>query len=311
VARRENRPVTGAGAWARRAAPAAAVFFWAACAAAATADQRDVPYVPTPAAVVDAMLKLAQVRERDYVIDLGSGDGRILIAAARRYGARGYGVEIDGDLVSTARAEAERQGVDGRVEFREENLYLTDFSRASVMTLYLYPKLLMDLRPRFLAQLRPGSRIVSHDFDMDDWRPDAQLTVPVPGKPYGPPRSEVFLWVVPANAAGAWRWRSDAGEVNLVLTQAFQVLEGKGRVGQHEARLEQGRMRGPEIRFILTSLAGGRAVRQEFSGRVNGDTIEGTTKAGGREAEWTARRIRRGSIRTGSEAATSEREQER
>lgn len=303
--------MTGAGAWARRAAPAAAVFFWAACAAAATADQRDVPYVPTPAAVVDAMLKLAQVRERDYVIDLGSGDGRILIAAAKRYGARGYGVEIDGDLVSTARAEAERQGVDGRVEFREENLYLTDFSRASVMTLYLYPKLLMDLRPRFLAQLRPGSRIVSHDFDMDDWRPDAQLTVPVPGKPYGPPRSEVFLWVVPANAAGTWRWRSDSGEVNLVLTQAFQVLEGKGRVGQHEARLEQGRMRGPEIRFILTSLAGGRAVRQEFSGRVNGETIEGTTKAGGREADWTATRIRRGSIRTGSQAAASGREQER
>lgn len=281
--------------WTRWAGAAVALVFWCGSGAAATV-QPDVPYVPTPPAVVDAMLKLADVRERDYVIDLGSGDGRILIAAAKRHGARGYGVEIDGDLVSAARAEAQRQGVAGRVEFREENLYITDFSRASVMTLYLYPKLLMDLRPRFIADLRPGSRIVSHDFDMDDWPPDARLTVPVPGKPYGPPHSEVFLWVVPENAAGAWRWRSEAGEVNLELNQAFQMLDGRGRVGQQEARVEQGRMRGAEIRFILTSPGQGNAARLEYSGRVNGDTIEGTMTAGGREAGWTATRIRRGSI---------------
>jgi SAM-dependent methyltransferase len=287
-------------AWTRWAGAAAALVFWAGGGAAATV-QPDVPYVPTPPAVVDAMLKLAAVRDRDYVIDLGSGDGRILIAAAKRHGARGYGVEIDGDLVSAARAEAQRQGVGGRVEFREENLYITDFSRASVMTLYLYPKLLMDLRPRFIADLKPGSRIVSHDFDMDDWQPDARVTVPVPGKPYGPPQSEVFLWVVPANAAGAWRWRSDTGEVDLELTQAFQMLEGRGRVGRQEARLEQGRMRGEEIRFILTSPVDGRAVRQEYSGRVSGDTIEGKMKTGGREAGWMATRTRRGSISVISE----------
>jgi SAM-dependent methyltransferase len=275
---------------------AAGLALWAGCAGAATVEQRDVPYVATPPAVVDAMLKLADVRARDYVIDLGSGDGRILIAAARQYGARGYGVEIDGGLVSAARAEAQRQGVGGRVEFREENLYITDFSRASVMTLYLYPKLLMDLRPRFIAELQPGSRIVSHDFDMDDWQPDARLTVPVPGKPYGPPRSEVFLWIVPANAAGEWRWRSDAGEVNLELAQAFQMLEGTGRIGQEETRLEHGRMRGQEIRFILATRANGQPARQEFSGRLEGDTITGTMSAGGRESAWTARRIRRGSI---------------
>jgi hypothetical protein len=167
--------------------------------------------------------------------------------------------------------------------------------------LYLYPKLLMDLRPRFIADLKPGSRIVSHDFDMDDWQPDARVTVPVPGKPYGPPQSEVFLWVVPANAAGAWRWRSDTGEVDLELTQAFQMLEGRGRVGRQEARLEQGRMRGEEIRFILTSPVDGRAVRQEYSGRVSGDTIEGKMKTGGREAGWMATRTRRGSISVISE----------
>jgi SAM-dependent methyltransferase len=282
-------------AFAFLAAAAVALALWAGHAGAATMEP-DVPFVPTPPAVVDTMLKLAEVGARDYVIDLGSGDGRILIAAAKRHGARGYGVEIEGSLVSAARAEAERQGVGARVEFREENLHITDFSRASVMTLYLYPKLLMDLRPRFLADLKPGSRIVSHDFDMDDWRPDAHATVPVPGKPYGPPRSEVFLWIVPANAAGAWRWPSEAGEVNLQIAQAFQMLEGKGRVGAEEARLEQGRMRGAEIRFILTSLAQGRPVRQEYSGLVGGDTITGKVKTGGREADWTATRSRRGSI---------------
>jgi SAM-dependent methyltransferase len=274
---------------------AAALLLGAGPARAATVEP-DVPYVPTPPAVVDTMLKLAEVNVRDYVIDLGSGDGRILIAAAKRYGARGYGVEIESSLVSAARAEAERQGVDGRVEFREENLHITDFSRASVMTLYLYPKLLMDLRPRFIADLRPGSRIVSHDFDMDDWRPDAHATVPVPGKPYGPPRSEVFLWIVPANAAGAWRWRSEAGEVNLQVAQAFQMLEGRGQIGRQDARLEQGRMRGTESRFILPSLVEGRPVRQEYSGLVSGDTITGKVKAGGREADWTATRSRRGVI---------------
>lgn len=279
-----------------RAGLVAAMIALGAAGAGAATVEPDVPYVPTPPGVVDAMLKLAEVRARDYVIDLGSGDGRILIAAAKRYGARGFGVEIEGSLVSAARAEAERQGVSGRVEFREENLYITDFRRASVMTLYLFPKLLMELRPRFIADLQPGSRIVSHDFDMQDWRPDAQVTVPVPGKPYGPPRSEVYLWVVPANAAGAWRWRSGTEEVNLALTQTFQMLEGKALVGQQAARLEQARMRGPEIRFILTSQADGREVRQEYSGRLSGDTIAGKVRAGGREADWTATRTQRGSI---------------
>lgn len=289
-----------------RAGLAAAMIALPAAVGGAATVEPDVPYVPTPPGVVEAMLKLADVRAQDFVIDLGSGDGRILIAAAKRYGARGYGVEIEGSLVSAARAEAERQGVSGRVEFREENLYITDFRRASVMTLYLFPKLLMDLRPRFIAELEPGSRIVSHDFDMQDWRPDAQVTVAVPGKPYGPPRSEVYLWVVPANAAGAWRWRSETGEVNLQLAQAFQMLEGKAVVGGRAAQVEQGRMRGPEIRFILTSPADGRAVLEEYSGRVSGDTITGTVKTGGREAGWTAERSRRGSIRTGSESGNGE-----
>jgi len=265
----------------------------------------DVPYVPTPASVVDAMLKLANIGPQDFVVDLGSGDGRIIIAAAKKLGARGFGVEIDGALVNEARREAERQGVAGRVEFLEQNLFITDIDRASVLTLYLYPSLLMQLRPRFFKELKPGTRIVSHDFAMEDWRPDARVTVPVPGKLYGPPSSEVYFWVVPVNAAGHWRWRSPAepaaADVELVLSQRFQMLEGAPQVGGRRGRLEQGRMRGDEIRFILTAEVDGRPLRQEFSGRVSGDTINGKVKLAGGEFDWTATRTRRGSIKLGDE----------
>jgi len=264
----------------------------------------DVPFVPTPPAVVDAMLKMAGIGPRDFVIDLGSGDGRILIAAAKKHGARGFGVEIDGALVGAARQEAQRQGVADRVEFREQNLFITELDRATVLTLYLYPRLLVQLRPRMFEQLKPGARIVSHDFDMEQWRPDARVTVPVPDKPYGPPSSEVYLWIVPANAAGTWQWRSAGGaaaEYEVALSQTFQMLEGKPVIGGKPGRLEEGRMRGDEIRFILTAEVDGRMQRQEFSGRVNGDTISGKVKHAGGEFEWKATRTRRGSIKLSDE----------
>lgn len=261
----------------------------------------DVPYVPTPDAVVEAMLKLAAIGPRDFVVDLGSGDGRLVIAAAKKLGARGFGVEIDGALVAKARDEAQRQGVADRVQFLEQNLFITDFGRATAMTLYLYPQLLMRLRPKFFNDLKPGTRIVSHDFDMEDWRPDGQVTVPVPGKPYGPPRSEVYLWIVPANAAGAWHWQLPANgipiEYELGLTQTFQMLEGRASLGGRPGRTEGGRVRGDEIRFILAADAGGRAVRQEYAGRLEGDTITGKVKTAVGEQDWKATRKRRGSIR--------------
>ncbi len=274
----------------------------------AAADQHphaDVPFIPTPANVVEAMLKLAGIGPRDFVIDLGSGDGRIVIAAAKQHGARGFGVEIDDSLVHAARVEAERQGVAGRAEFRAENLFITDIGRATVVTMYLYPRLMIQLRPRLFEELKPGSRIVSHDFDMENWRPDARLTVPVPGKPYGPPSSEVYLWIVPANASGTWQWRSAIGntpvDVELALSQSFQMLEGKPLVGGKPARLEEGRMRGDEIRFILTAGSDGRMLRQEFNGRVSGDTISGKVKLAGGEQDWKATRSRRGSIKISDE----------
>ena len=284
---------------------AAAAFLAVLPALSPAADQHphaDVPFVPTPWGVVDAMLELANVVAKDFVIDLGSGDGRIVIAAAKKHGARGLGVEIDGVLVSGARNEARRQGVAGRVEFLEQNLFLIEIDRATVVTMYLYPRLMMRLRPQLFTELKPGARVVSHDFDMEDWQPDARVTVPVPDKPYGPPSSEVYLWVIPANAAGDWRWRSTiagaAMDYELTLAQTFQVLDGKPMVGGRPARLEGGRMRGDEIRFMLTTEVAGRTLRHEFRGRVDGDAIRGKVMlSGGGESEWTATRSQRGSIK--------------
>jgi SAM-dependent methyltransferase len=266
----------------------------------------DVPFIPTPPAVVDAMLELAGVGPQDYVIDLGSGDGRIVIAAARKRGARGFGVEIDGNLVEVARREARREGVAGRVEFKAQNLFGTDIAQASVVTMYLYPRLMMQLRPRLFAELKPGSRVLSHDFDMGRWTPDAQVTVPVPGKPYGPPSSEVYLWIMPAHAAGAWKWRPPEGgnsvDYELTLHQTFQMLDGNAVVGGRPGRVEGGRMRGDEIRFMLTAEVGGRALRHEFRGRVDGDAISGRESLpGGGERDWKAARVKRGSIRISDE----------
>jgi hypothetical protein len=252
--------------------------------------------------VVDAMLEIAKVGPEDFVIDLGSGDGRIVIAAAKKLGARGLGVELDGALVNDARREAERQGVASRVEFHAQNLFVTDIDRASVLTTYLYPRVNIELRPRIFAQLKPGSRVVSHEFDFGNWKPDAHVTVKVPNKPYGPPRSDVFLWIVPANAAGRWQWRAavDGRQVDCeaAFEQTFQELRGSGVAAGTSARIENARLRGDEIRFALAAQLNGRAFRQELEGRVSGDTLRGTVRSSGSDAaaEWHATRSVRGKI---------------
>lgn len=276
-----------------------------------TAQVSDVPYVPTPWNVVDAMLGIAKVGAGDYVIDLGSGDGRIVIAAAKKHGARGFGVDIDGALVEEAQREAQRQGVSDKVSFVTRNLFITDISKATVITMYLFPQVNMRLRPRFLKELKPGTRIVSHEFDLDEWQPDHKLTVPVPNKPYGSPSSEVFLWIVPADAAGTWRWRAEGAlhEDEVTLRQRFQVLEGDGRVAGRSARLSAGRVRGEEVRFTLVMQSDGRAVKQEFMGRISGDALRGTVVAGsapsGRQ-EWQAVRTVRGSMSVSLQAPVAQ-----
>ena len=251
----------------------------------------DVPFVPTPPVVVDAMLKLAGVGPEDYVIDLGSGDGRIVIAAAKKHGARGLGVEIDGALVGEARREAQRQGVEKHAEFKTDDLLGMDIRRATVVTMYLYPRLMLAVRPRLITELKPGARVVSHEFGMEGWEPDERVTVPVPDKPYGPPSSDVLLWIVPADARGVWQWSLVAGgttaDHEITLSQEFQKLRGGPTV-------EAGAMKGEEIRLVLVSNEAGRALRHEYRGRVSGDSIRGIVRLpSGEELPWNATRIKR------------------
>ena len=166
-------------------------------AGSATAQDVDVPFVVTPDHVTRAMLELAGVKPGDFVIDLGSGDGRIVITAAKLHGARGLGVEIVPDLVDKSRDNARKAGVADRVEFRVQDLFATDLSPATVVTMYLLPEVNLQLRPRLQA-LKPGTRIVSHDWDMGDWKPDRVLTIDVPDKPYGREKlSRLYLWTIP------------------------------------------------------------------------------------------------------------------
>ena len=195
--------------------------------AAFAAPAEEVPFIVTPDNVTLAMLTLAKVGNEDYLIDLGSGDGRIVLTAAKRFGARGLGVEIVPELVEKSRAAARNMNVEGRAHFREQDLFKTDLSPASVVTMYLLPDVNLQLRPRLL-QLRPGTRVVSHDWDMGDWEPDKTITVDVPDKAVGlEKRSKVHLWVVPARIEGDWCGTGKAKGVNLRLAQSHQKFRGQ------------------------------------------------------------------------------------
>lgn len=191
---------------------------------ASGAQGEDVPFITTPDNITVAMLTLAQVGPTDQVLDLGSGDGRIVITAARRFGARGLGVEIVPDLVQRSRASAAAAGVADRARFVEQDLFATDLSGASVITMYLLPEVNLQLRPRLLA-LAPGTRIVSHDWDLGDWAPDRTWVLPAPDKPIGREKlSRLHLWWVPAQASGLW---CGSGGRRLALQQRFQQVDGR------------------------------------------------------------------------------------
>jgi SAM-dependent methyltransferase len=256
----------------------------------------DTPYVPTPQAVVDRMLELARLKSGETVIDLGSGDGRIMIEAASKYGARGFGVEIDPRLVKLSNENAAKAGVADRVQFLQQDLFKTDFHDANVLTLYLLPDVNLALRPKILAELKPGARVVSHDYGMGDWRPDAQETIAAPDKTVGARKeSQVFLWTVPANVGGEWNFDLSSGRrsktTRLVLKQSFQVVSGTVELtGKGKVRFSEGRVSGDELRLILPAGAIGRKP-VEMVGRVSGDTLAGTLQRAGREvATWSARR---------------------
>ena len=187
----------------------------------------EVPFVTTPDNVTRAMLDLARVSRDDYVIDLGSGDGRIVIEAAKRYGARGLGVEIVPELVQQSRESAKSAGVDRQVEFREQDLFQTDLGKATVVTMYLLPDVNLQLRPRLL-DLKPGTRVVSHDWDMGDWTPDKTVTLDVPDKKVGiEKKSRVHLWIVPARIDGLWCGTGAARGSKLTIHQHYQNVQGE------------------------------------------------------------------------------------
>ena len=203
------------------------LLLWIALGALPSAHGDGVPYIQSPTSVVDAMLAIAGLGPQDYVIDLGSGDGRIVIAAAKRYGARGLGIDYDSSLIAESRASAMREGVSDRVTFLHQDIFDADFSDATVVTMYLLPEINLQLRPRILLELRPGTRVVSHDYDMGDWVPERQVLIQAPRKPVGPKKeSAVYLWIVPARIAGHWRGTlaGPQGEESLLIEfqQRFQ-----------------------------------------------------------------------------------------
>jgi SAM-dependent methyltransferase len=256
----------------------------------------DTPYVPTPQVVVDRMLELAQVKAGETVIDLGSGDGRIMIEAANKYGARGFGVEIDPRLVQRSNEAAARAGVAGRVKFLQQDLFKTDFHEANVLTLYLLPDVNLALRPKILAELKPGARVVSHDYGMGDWRPDAQETVSAPDKTVGARKeSQVYLWTVPARVEGEWTLELAADgktrRMRLSLKQRYQFLTGSVSVpGGKAVALSDGKVHGKELQLALPAgVAGQKPVR--LTGGVSGNSAGGTARMAGRsDGTWSARR---------------------
>jgi SAM-dependent methyltransferase len=235
---------------------------------------KDVVWVPTPQVMAEKMLDMAKVTPKDYVIDLGSGDGRTVITAAKR-GARALGIEYNPDMVELSKRNAANEGVSDKATFLKADLFESDFSQATVITMFLLPEINLRLRPKIL-DLKPGTRIVSNTFTMGEWTADDTVTVNEGCGGW----CTALLWIVPAKAGGAWQLPQ--GE--LTLKQNFQMISGTLRSGSNNTPITNGRLRGDQISFS----AGGA----QYTGRVNGNAIEGTVKSGGKDNKWSA--VRKG-----------------
>jgi SAM-dependent methyltransferase len=260
-------------------------------------DDGTVPYVQTPMEIVERMLRMAEVKKDDYVIDLGSGDGRIIIEAAKR-GARGLGVDLDPNLVKHATENARQAGVGDRVRFEVRDIFETDLSGATVVAFYLLPDFNAKLLPRLL-KLKPGTRIVSHDGGIGDWPADERLEMRAPEKPVGVGGvSRVELWVVPANAQGTWTTElpGHGATWKFQVKQHFQMLEIDVSAQGRDLLVRNSRLRGEEIKLIVTGIVNGRAWHHYFVGTLKDDRITGevTVSDGNnkRSLPWTARRER-------------------
>ena len=248
-------------------------------AAGAAGATEEVPFITTPDRVTRTMLEIAGVGPRDHVIDLGSGDGRIAIAAAKR-GARALGIEYNPDMVALSRENAQEAGVADKATFRQADIFETDFSKATVVTMYLLPDLNLRLRPKIL-DLKPGTRIVSHAFTMDDWEADQTSDVEY---------RTAYFWIVPAKIAGTWSWTAPAGAAELTLVQTFQKFEGALKRGGREWPIRNGKLEGEKFSFSIDEGSNGT---EEYSGVVKGNVISGTAKPSkGAPTPFTARKTK-------------------
>lgn len=250
----------------------------------------DVPYVPTPQEVVERMLSIAGVNSRDVLYDLGCGDGRVVVTAAKEHRVRkAVGFDIDPQRIQESIENARKAGVGGQVTFHQKNLFDVDYREATVMTLYLLPSVNLQLRPRLLADLRPGSRIVSHDFDMGEWEPDKQAAMA---------EHTIYFWVIPANVNGAWSWNlSETGQENhyeLRLGQRFQKVEAADlSVDGVPQPVRDVRILGDHVEFVTEGVLGGKKQQLHFQGSVKGDTVDGTLSSLSQKTakkKWTAKR---------------------
>lgn len=257
---------------------------WATAVDAATLDV-PTPYIPSTRQNVDEMLRLAAVQPTDVVYDLGSGDGRVVITAAREWGARGVGIELDGKLVAQSREQARREGVADRVTFREGDVFAADLSEATVVTMYLLTSLVHRLQPKLLAELKPGARIVAHDYGFEGWKPDRQVSV----------SKNFYLYIVPAKLGGKWRMSASlpkgAREYDMDFEQHFQEVKGGARVAGGFLPAFEARMNGDKVAFVLAD----DDVTYRYEGRVTGDAIAGAVRWGygprQQESTWRAVRV--------------------
>ena len=235
---------------------------------------KDVVWVPTPQELVNKMLEIAEVTPKDFVIDLGSGDGRTVITAAK-LGAKALGIEYNPDMVNLSRENAKREGVTDKAEFIKADLYEADLSKATVITMFLLPEINLKLRPRLL-DLKPGTRIVSNTFTMGDWEEDYKVTTEENWNSW----NTAYMWIIPAKVEGVWK----LGNAELSLTQAYQMFRGTLSSGGKSLPVTEGRLRGDVVNFTINE--------DKYTGNVSNGTMKGTctNSSKGTKSDWTATR---------------------
>lgn len=234
---------------------------------------KDVVWVPTAQTMVNQMLDMAKVTPQDFVMDLGSGDGRTVITAAKR-GARALGIEYNPDMVELSKRNAAKEGVGDRAQFKQADLFETDFSQATVVTMFLLPDINLKLRPKLL-DMKPGTRVVSNSFTMEDWMADETATVTEECTSW----CTALLWIIPAKVEGVWKMPQG----QITFTQSFQMLGGTLNASAGAGAVVDGRLRGDEISFTVNGA--------QYTGRVNGASMTGTVTSGGKTANWSATRV--------------------